>query len=162
MSLDLPFSFINLKYNPMRNSVNTNGVNPLYNNKRGAEAGADMSCNDYKQSEVRADGTGSNHSLPTDGPLRQNIEDSTKLTDNDNTSEDDDFTEDFDADDDVEDPGVISSGNLPGDDEEGDEDELFDDDFEVDGDSDDLNADIDDDDLDTLDGPLLDENNPRH
>jgi hypothetical protein len=145
MFLDLPFKLFNLKYNPMKSSINSSGANPLYNNKRTADAGADMSGSDVKQSEVRADGTGSNHSLPTDGPLRQNIEDSTKLTDND-----------------VEDPGVISSGNLPGDDEEGDEDELFDDDFEVDGDSDDLNADIDDDDLDTLDGPLLDENNPRH
>jgi len=147
----------------MKSSVNSSsGVNPLYKNKRMANAAGETAGGDLTQSEVRADGTGSNHSLPTDGPLRQNIGDSTKLTDNDNASEDDGLPDDFGPDDDAEDPGVISSGNLPGDDDEGDEDDLFDDDFEVDGDSDDLNADIDDDDLDTLDGPLLDENNPRH
>jgi len=147
----------------MKSSVNSSsGANPLYKSKRTANAAGETFGGDLNQSEVRADGTGANHSLPTDGPLRQNIEDSTKLTDNDNASDDDEVTGDLGPDDDAEDPGVISSGNLPGDDEEGDEDDLFDDDFEVDGDSDDLNADIDDDDLDTLDGPLLDENNPRH
>lgn len=146
----------------MKSSVKSSGANPLFNSKLKADIGGGISGGEFKQSEVRADGTGSNQSLPTDGPVRQNMAESTELTDNDNTSDNDGVTEDFDADNNAEDSGVISSGNLPGDEDEGDEEELFDDDFEIDGDSDDLNADIDDDDLDTLDGPLLDENNPRH
>lgn len=144
--------------------INTGDVNPL--NPNAAGSGDGSSNNDYQHSAAQTGGTGSNRSLPTDGPLRQNLDEEPDLTDNDNLTDDDEFedeldTEDEDADD--EDPGVISSGNLPGDDQEDDSDlELFDDDLELDGDTDDLNSDIDDDDLDTLDGPLLDENNPRH
>jgi hypothetical protein len=139
--------------------INTGDVNPLNPNATGSNDGS--SNGDYEKSEAQTGGTGSNRSLPTDGPLRQNLDDEPDLTDNDNLTDDETFEDELDAGDD--DPDVISSGNLPGDDEEDDSDQdLFDDDLELDGDTTDLNSDIDDDDLDTLDGPLLDENNPRH
>jgi hypothetical protein len=139
------------------------GVNPLYKHKVAAATSTEATLGaESLKSTAQAGGTGSNQSLPTDGPLRQTTNDATNLSDNDDAPAETDPADDERPDDDVEDPGVISSGNLPGDDEEGDEEDLFDDDFEVDGDSADLNTDIDDDDLDTLDGPLLDENNPRH
>lgn len=138
------------------------GSNPLYKHKLAATANDAPFVAETNKSAPLASGTGANNSLPTDGPLRQSTNEGADLSDNDEAPAPADPADDESPDDDVEDPGVISSGNLPGDDEEGDEDDLFDDDFEVDGDNVDLNSDIDDDDLDTLDGPLLDENNPRH
>jgi hypothetical protein len=121
---------------------NNMGSNPLYKNKVAAvPTEAPVGVEKIREAPLTT-GTGSNNSLATDGPLRQTINEDENLTNNDDAPEDEDPADDLGPDDDAE--------------------ELFDDDFEVDGDSLDLNADIDDDDLDTLDGPLLDENNPRH
>jgi ribonuclease E len=139
--------------------INTGDVNPLNPHTTGSNDGSSNS--DYQASEAQTGGTGSNRSLPTDGPLRQNLDDEPDLTDNDNLTDDETFEDDLDTGDD--DPDVIPGDDFSDDDEEGDlDDDLFDDELTLDGDSDDLNSDVDDDDLDTLDGPLLDENNPRH
>ena len=109
-----------------------------------------LETGEYTPSEPLTTGTGSNRSLATDGPLAQTLDD----------DDDDDLTDigtPLDDDDDDE----LVDGDIPD-----DLDADFDDDDDLlsgDEDDDDYDDDITnvhEDDLDTLDGPLRDINNP--
>jgi hypothetical protein len=123
------------------------GSNPLYKHKLAATSTEAPLATESPKPAPQTSGTGANRSLPTDGPVSQGTNEATDLSANGDAPAEADPADDESPDDHVE---------------EGDEDDIFDDDLEVDGDNVDLNSDIEDDDLDTLDGPLLDENNPRH
>ncbi len=92
---------------------------------------------EYTPSAPLTTGTGSNRSLPTDGPLAQTLDDD---DDDDDELVDGDIPDDLDADFDDDDDLLA------------DDDEDFDDDDDV--------TNVHEDDLDTLDGPLRDINNP--
>jgi hypothetical protein len=103
---------------------------------------------DYTPSAPLTTGTGSNRSLPTDGPLAQTLDDDDDdLTDIGTPLEDDDDDE-------------LVDGDIPDDldaDFEDDDDLIADDDDDF---EDDDVTNVHEDDLDTLDGPLRDINNP--
>jgi hypothetical protein len=124
---------------------NSVGSNPLFKHTMAATSTEAPLANEPNKSAPQTGGTGANTSLPTAGSLSQTASEATNLSDNADAPADAEPAGDVGPDDDVNDPGVNSSSDLPEDDEEGNQDNN-----------------IFDDDLDALDGPLLDENNPRH